>query len=81
MFDDSDEEMDEEAKARHREFRGKMKQHYSNEAVVAMREARKLLDEDEDETDEVDEEGSPGDEDVGSPAGGKTKPNGDVKAH
>lgn len=56
VFADSDEEMDEEAKARHKEFRGKMKQHYAKEAVVAMREAKKLLEDEEKEEENGDDE-------------------------
>jgi protein phosphatase inhibitor 2 len=76
VFADSDEEMDDEARARHAEFRGKMKKHYSNEAVVAMREARKLLEQEEDEEEAAEgENGDIKDED-GEAEGGK--PNGNM---
>jgi protein phosphatase inhibitor 2 len=47
VFSDSEEEKDEETKARHQEFKGKMKQHYSNEAAIAMRQARELMEREE----------------------------------
>lgn len=43
VFSDSDEEADEEAKARKAEFKGKMKNHYSKEAAIAMRQAKELM--------------------------------------
>jgi protein phosphatase inhibitor 2 len=43
VFSDSEEEGDEEAKARKREFKGKMKEHYSREAAIAMRQAKELM--------------------------------------
>lgn len=47
VFSDSDEEMDEEARARHKEFEKKRGAHYSKEAAFAMRKARELLEREE----------------------------------
>ncbi|WVN87042.1 uncharacterized protein L203_102218 [Cryptococcus depauperatus CBS 7841] len=49
VFDDSDGEMDEEARARHKEFEKKRNSHYSKEAAFAMQKAKELLQKDEDE--------------------------------
>lgn len=46
VFSDSDEEMDEEAKQKHKEFQGKRKEHYAKEAKLAMEKARRLMAED-----------------------------------
>ena len=43
VFSDSEEEMDEETRARHKEFERKREMHYSREAAFAMRKARELL--------------------------------------
>ena len=62
VFDNSsDEDMDEEAKARHQEFKGKRKEHYSKEAAFAMKKARELL-EKEDAEEEAGEGGMDQDE-------------------
>ncbi len=55
VFSDEDEEMDEETRARHKEFERKRGMHYSKEAAFAMRKAREL--EDGEEEGEVDGEG------------------------
>ena len=49
--DDSEEEMDEEQKAKHKEFKGKRQAHYSNEAALALKRAREMPEEDDDEDD------------------------------
>ena len=49
VFDDSDGEMDEETKARHAEFEKKRGAHYSKEAAFAMKKARELLEQEDDE--------------------------------
>jgi protein phosphatase inhibitor 2 len=57
VFDDSDEEnMDEETRARHREFERKRAGHYGNEAAFALKQAKELLDKDVDMESEEDEE-------------------------
>ena len=56
VFDDSDEELDEEAKARQKEFEKNRKQHYSKEAAFAMKKARELLQKDEEEEEEEEED-------------------------
>ncbi|WWD20066.1 hypothetical protein CI109_104539 [Kwoniella shandongensis] len=55
VFSDSDEEMDEETKAKHREFEKKRNSHYSKEAAFAMKKAKELLQK-EDEEAEAEEE-------------------------
>ena len=40
VFSDSEDEMDEEQKAKHQEFKGKRQAHYSNEAALALKRAR-----------------------------------------
>lgn len=58
VFDSDDEDMDDEAKARHAEFKNKRGAHYSKEAAFAMRKARELLkDEEEEEEGDEDAEG------------------------
>jgi len=52
VFSDSEDEQDEEAKARKQEFKGKMKEHYAKEAAFALKQAREL-DEDEDDSEEA----------------------------
>jgi protein phosphatase inhibitor 2 len=52
VFDDSDEEMDEETKARHKEFEKKRGAHYSKEAAFAMKKARELLQQEDEEEEE-----------------------------
>ncbi|EAL20689.1 hypothetical protein CNBE0540 [Cryptococcus deneoformans B-3501A] len=49
VFSDSEEEMDEETKARHKEFEKKRNSHYSKEAAFAMRKAKELLQKEEEE--------------------------------
>lgn len=58
VFSDSEEEMDEETKARHKEFEKKRNSHYSKEAAFAMRKAKELLQKEEEEEggDDDDEE-------------------------
>jgi len=60
VFSDSDEEMDEEAKERHREFERKRGMHYSREAAFAMRKAKELLAREDAEAEAEDEEGGTG---------------------
>ncbi|KAK6908974.1 hypothetical protein I203_102981 [Kwoniella mangroviensis CBS 8507] len=55
VFSDSEDEMDEEQKAKHKEFAAKRNNHYSKEAAFAMKKARELLQKEED--DEQEEEG------------------------
>ncbi|WVF68693.1 hypothetical protein IAT40_003465 [Kwoniella sp. CBS 6097] len=43
VFSDSEDEMDEEQKAKHKEFEKKRNSHYSKEAAFAMRKAKELL--------------------------------------
>ena len=76
VFSDSEEEMDEEAKARHKEFERKRAGHYSKEAAFAMRKAKELEDDEEEEGD--DEEDEDEDEDMGErrPNGVHAGPNG-----
>jgi protein phosphatase inhibitor 2 len=68
VFSDSEEERDPEAKARHQEFKGKMKQHYSKEAAIAMRQARELMEKEDAEADDSEEKD-----------GGKVNGDGDVQ--
>jgi len=49
VFDESDEEMDEETRARHKEFEKKRGQHYSKEAAFAMKKAKELLQKEDEE--------------------------------
>ncbi|KAK8849442.1 hypothetical protein IAR55_004774 [Kwoniella newhampshirensis] len=49
VFSDSDEEMDEETKAKHREFEKKRNSHYSKEAAFAMKKAKELLQKEDEE--------------------------------
>ncbi|WWC73441.1 uncharacterized protein I206_107411 [Kwoniella pini CBS 10737] len=53
VFSDSEEEMDEEQKAKHKEFEKKRNNHYSKEAAFAMKKARELLQKEEEEEDAV----------------------------
>ncbi|OWZ77746.1 hypothetical protein C366_03341 [Cryptococcus neoformans Tu401-1] len=55
VFSDSEEEMDEETKARHKEFEKKRNSHYSKEAAFAMRKAKELLQKEEEEEEEDEE--------------------------
>ncbi|ORX38008.1 hypothetical protein BD324DRAFT_624143 [Kockovaella imperatae] len=57
VFSDSDEDMDEETRARHKEFERKRGAHYSKEAAFAMRKAKELLAKEDDEEEEEDAEG------------------------
>jgi protein phosphatase inhibitor 2 len=59
VFSDSEEEMDEEAKARHAEFEKNRKAHYSKEAAFAMKKAKELLA--KEDADEVVEDGDDAD--------------------
>ena len=65
VFDDSDQEMDEETRERHKEFERKREAHYSKEAAFAMRKARELLN--EEEADEDEGEGEDADDSVFMP--------------
>lgn len=56
VFSDSDEEMDEETRARHKEFEKKRGAHYSKEAAFAMKKARELLAKEEAEDEAVEDE-------------------------
>ncbi|WVO23324.1 uncharacterized protein IAS62_004674 [Cryptococcus decagattii] len=56
VFSDSEEEMDEETKARHKEFEKKRTSHYSKEAAFAMRKAKELLQKEEEEGEGDDDE-------------------------
>ena len=47
VFSDSDEEMDDEARARREEFERKRGMHYNKEAAFAMRKAKELLEREE----------------------------------
>ncbi|WVR08299.1 hypothetical protein IAU60_005348 [Kwoniella sp. DSM 27419] len=49
VFDDSEEEWDEETKARHKEFEKKRNSHYAKEAAFAMKKAKELLQKEDDE--------------------------------
>lgn len=55
VFSDSEEEMDEETKARHKEFEKKRNSHYSKEAAFAMRKAKELLQKEVEEEEEDEE--------------------------
>ena len=67
MFSDSDEEMDEETKARHKEFEKKRGAHYSKEAAFAMRKARELLQQEDEE--EIEDRDGDGDVEIDQPNG------------
>lgn len=73
VFDDDEEEMDEEAKEKHREFKGKRKEHYAMEAKAALAKARELQKEDEangnGDEDDDDMEVEPKDEEAAPSAG------------
>ncbi|OCF37029.1 hypothetical protein I317_02648 [Kwoniella heveanensis CBS 569] len=56
VFSDSEDEMDEEQKAKHKEFEKKRNSHYSKEAAFAMKKAKELLQK-EDEEEEAAEAG------------------------
>ncbi|WWC93082.1 uncharacterized protein L201_008047 [Kwoniella dendrophila CBS 6074] len=58
VFSDSEDEMDEEQKAKHKEFAQKRNSHYSKEAAFAMRKAKELLRKEEEEEEEEEEESS-----------------------
>lgn len=73
VFDDSDEEQDPETKARHQEFRGKRKEHYSKEAAIALKRAKELDVDEEEEEDEGDNDAG----DVRMANGNGVKVNGD----
>ncbi|WVW86621.1 hypothetical protein I302_108674 [Kwoniella bestiolae CBS 10118] len=49
VFSDSEDEMDEEQKAKHKEFAKKRNNHYSKEAAFAMKKARELLQKEDEE--------------------------------
>ncbi|WWC65596.1 uncharacterized protein I303_108216 [Kwoniella dejecticola CBS 10117] len=55
VFSDSEDEMDEEQKAKHKEFAKKRNNHYSKEAAFAMKKARELLRKEAEEEDDEDE--------------------------
>ncbi|ODO00608.1 hypothetical protein L198_02928 [Cryptococcus wingfieldii CBS 7118] len=57
VFDDSEDEMDEETRARHKEFNKKRNNHYSNEAAIALKRAKELMQKEEAE-EKAAEEGS-----------------------
>jgi protein phosphatase inhibitor 2 len=61
VFTDSEEERDPEAKARHQEFKGKRKEHYSREAAIAMRQARELMEKEDAEAEDSDKVNGNGD--------------------
>ncbi|WVQ75222.1 hypothetical protein IAR50_004834 [Cryptococcus sp. DSM 104548] len=57
VFDDSEDEMDEETKARHKEFNKKRNNHYSNEAAIALKKAKELMQKEEAEEEAAEEGG------------------------
>ena len=79
VFSDSDEEMDEETRERHKEFERKRDAHYSREAAFAMRKAREL-EEDEEEDEEGGDEAEGGSGGANGTRGSRSarKPNGVV---
>ena len=73
VFSDSEEEMDEETRARHKEFAQKREAHYSREAAIALRRARELGNGDGDEDEDDEDETTEGTSEDDAGGGGKNR--------